>query len=99
MMQVYSAPKDLFTELSPGERLAAVIPTPRVSHGQIITMYEANRVGTRVLGVGAAQVMDATKRRRRMPGILFLALRARDVALASRYATLCGVTLTVLESK
>ena len=88
----------IFLDRVRSERCVALVPSERVRAGAFAKVLFDNGIQIRVLGHGSGWVMDKNRTRVRVSGVLFVALADRDLALVRRYAQLCGVTATVLQS-
>lgn len=92
-------PSEIVCACRTGERLIAIVPSPRVSAVQMGVVLHENGIAFRVLGSGSGHVTDRKNVRRRVHGVHFVAIAADHIARVQRYATLCGVTVTAIEVK
>ncbi len=72
------------------ESCVVIIPSSRLKSGQIALLLKANGVEFRVLGHGSGKVKDIKGNRRRVRGLLILAVPNRSVKLVKLYTGLYG---------
>jgi hypothetical protein len=80
-----------------GERLMVVVPSARVSSGEVLEALQRSGVESRALGAGSARVVDQEGRRYRVTGAYVGAVAAEDASRAEKIARLCGVTMVIFD--
>ena len=83
--------------IAEGERLMVVIPSERVSSGELLEALQNSGVESRALGAGSARVVDRDGHRYRVTGAYVGAVVDKDANKAEKIARLCGITMVIFD--
>lgn len=88
----------ILAETHPNETCMIVMPNFRLRSGQVALLFQANGIRCRALGHGTGLVRDAKGQKKRVRGILVLAINRLDVQTAKMYSRLFGVESLAIDA-
>lgn len=76
------------------ELAIAVVPSPRITPAQFLTILYDNGIPSKQLGIGTGTVVDSAGVRSKVPGVIVAVIPSDSMWKVQAHAQLCGVAIS-----